>query len=65
MSSSASFFHAMAPTLMANILTVTFVYCFAKVAQKERNRQEGRSLFLWLLMMIVMIVLYGYYTWTA
>jgi hypothetical protein len=25
----------MAPVLIANVLTVTFVYCFAKISQKE------------------------------
>jgi hypothetical protein len=29
------FFQAMAPVLIANVLTVTFVYCFAEIHQKE------------------------------
>ena len=33
--STVSFFQAMAPLLIANVLTVTFVYCFAKIHQKE------------------------------
>ena len=29
-SGTVAFFKAMAPVLIANVLTVTFVYCFAK-----------------------------------
>ena len=36
MTETASFFHAMAPVLTANILTVTFVYCFMKINEKEK-----------------------------
>jgi len=33
----------MAPVLIANVLTVAFVYCFAKVHQKElRGEEKGR-----------------------
>jgi hypothetical protein len=40
---TAAFFQAMAPVLIANVLTVTFVYCFAKIHQKERiNEKDGR-----------------------
>ena len=31
---TVAFFQAMAPVLIANVLTVTFVYCFAKIHQK-------------------------------
>ena len=41
MSETAAFFHAMAPTLIANVLTVVFVYCFAAIGQQERSG-EGR-----------------------
>jgi hypothetical protein len=34
-SGTGSFFQAMAPVLIANVLTVAFVYSFAKTAQKE------------------------------
>ena len=30
-----AFFNAMIPVLIANMLTVAFVYCFAKITQKE------------------------------
>jgi hypothetical protein len=38
---TVAFFQAMAPVLIANVLTVTFVYCFAKIHQKERIGEEG------------------------
>jgi hypothetical protein len=31
---NAAFFKAMAPVLTANILTITFVYCFAKISHQ-------------------------------
>lgn len=33
----------MAPVLIANVLTVTFVYCFAEIHQKELAQEGGRS----------------------
>ena len=46
---TVSFFQAMAPLLIANVLTVTFVYCFAKIHQKElAGEEEGRLTYLWL-----------------
>lgn len=63
MSAMAPFFHAMAPTLTANILTVAFVYCFAKVVQCERRGEEGYGSYLWLIVMILLFTLYGLYTW--
>jgi len=38
---TVSFFQTMAPVLIANVLTVTFVYCFAKIQRRslpERKR---------------------------
>ena len=33
----------MAPVLTAKVLTVTFVYCFAKIHQKElKGEEEGQ-----------------------
>jgi hypothetical protein len=44
LSGTVSFFQAMPPVLMANVLTVAFVYSFAKIAQKElRGEAERRS----------------------
>ena len=63
MSGAAPFFHAMAPTLTANILTVTFVYCFARIAQMERSGEEGYGTFVWLIVLILMFALYGLYVW--
>jgi hypothetical protein len=39
---TVAFFQAMAPVLIANVLTVAFVYCFAKVHQKELRGEESR-----------------------
>ena len=53
MSGTASFFHAMAPVLIANVLTVAFVDAFAKIHQKERSgKEEGRSTYLWLIVLV-------------
>ena len=54
----------MAPTLIANVLTVAFVYCFAVINKQERSgEEEGRLTYLWLLVMVFMFMLYGLYTW--
>lgn len=63
MSGTEGFFHAMAPTLTANLLTVTFVYCVARVTQMERNGQEGRGTHLWLTTLVLLFALYGFYVW--
>ena len=63
MSGTAEFFHAMAPNLTANVLTVTLVYCVAKVSQKELSGEEGRGTYLWLAVMVLLITLYGLYSW--
>ena len=46
---SASFFQAMAPVLIANVLIVAFVYSFVKIHQKELTGEEGRLTYLWLI----------------
>ena len=39
---TAPFFQAMAPILIANVLTVAFVYCFVKIHQRElAGKSEG------------------------
>ena len=54
----------MAPSLVANILTVVFVYSFAKISQKERNgEEEGRVTYVWLIVFVFFFMLYGIYTW--
>jgi len=61
---NASFFNAMAPGLVANILTVVFVYSFVKISQKERSgEEEGRGTYLWLILLVFFFMLYGIYTW--
>ena len=59
---NVAFFKALAPLLMANLLTVTFVYCFAKISQKEREGvEEGKLTYLWLLILVFVFLLYGLY----
>ena len=61
---TAAFFQALAPVLIGNVLTVTFVYCFAKIHQKERIREEeGRLTYLWLIVLVFLFILYGLYAW--
>lgn len=63
MSGAEGFFHAMAPHLTANLLTVTFVYCVARVTQMEQSGEEGRGTHLWLATLIFFFLLYGFYVW--
>ena len=45
-------------------MTVTFVYSFAKLSQKERDGvQEGLITYLWLIVMVMLTMIYGLYTW--
>jgi hypothetical protein len=61
---TVSFFQAMVPILIANVLTVTFVYCFAKIHEKElAGDEKGRLTYLWLIIMVFLFMLYGLYTW--
>ena len=61
---TVSFFQAMAPVLIANVLTVAFVYSFAKIHQKElTGEEEGRLTYLWLIIVVFLFMLYGLYTW--
>jgi len=63
-SGTVAFFKAMTPILIANILTVTFVYCFAKISQLElKGEEEGRLTYLWLLILVFLFMLYGLYVW--
>ena len=61
---TVAFFLATAPALTANVLTVTLVYCFAKITQKELNgEEEGRLTYLWLIVLVLLFMLYGLYSW--
>jgi hypothetical protein len=61
---TVAFFQAMAPALTANVLTVMLVYCFAKITQKEiKGEEEGRLPYLWLIVLVLLFMLYGFYTW--
>jgi hypothetical protein len=60
---TVAFFKAMAPILTANVLTVTLVYSFVKVDQRERAGEEGRLSHLWLIVLVLLFMLYGWHTW--
>ena len=63
-SGTVAFFKEMAPILIANVLTVTFVYCFVKITQKEKlGEEEGRLTYLWLIVLVFLFMLYGLYVW--
>jgi len=56
----------MASVLIANVLTVTFVYYFAKIHQKECiGKEEGRLTHLWLIILVFLFMLYWLYTWSV
>ena len=60
---TVAFFQA-TPVLVANVLTVTFVYCFAQIHQKERiGEEKGRPTYVWLIILVFLLMLYGLYTW--
>ncbi len=41
-----------------------FVYSFVKITQKERSgEEEGRGTYLWLIILVLLFMLYGLYTW--
>jgi hypothetical protein len=63
MSGTKAFFHALAPFLTANVLTVTLVCCFAKVDQQDHAGEEGHLTHLWLIILVLLFMLYGLYTW--
>jgi hypothetical protein len=58
-----SLFHALAPPLVANILTVVLVYCFAMINQREKHGEEVRLTHIWLIVMVFFLMLYGLYSW--
>jgi hypothetical protein len=63
-SGTVAFFKAMTPVLVANVLTVTFVYCLAKITQLEqKGEEEGHLTYLWLLVLVFVFMLYGLYVW--
>jgi hypothetical protein len=63
-SGTVAFFKSMAPVLIANLLTVTFVYCFAKITQLEqKGEEEGRLTYLWLPVLVFGFMFYGLYVW--
>jgi hypothetical protein len=47
-----SFFHALAPPLVANVLTVVLIYCFTMINQREKLGEEGRLTHIWLIVMV-------------
>lgn len=63
MNGTEAFFHAMAPVLTANVLTVAFIYSFWAYCQKEKRQEIGGGHLLSLLIAIFSFMLYGLYTW--
>jgi hypothetical protein len=63
MAETALFFHAIAPVLVANVLTVAFLYAFVKINQKGRGEKEGRGTYLRLIVLVNLFILCGLYTW--
>jgi hypothetical protein len=61
LSGTASFFQAPAQALVANILSVTVVYCFAMISARA-TRARSRLAHLWLIVMVFSLMLYGLYT---
>ena len=53
MSGTASFFQAMAPSLITNVSTVVFVYCFAVIGQQEGAEMRKGAHILWLIVMFM------------
>jgi hypothetical protein len=62
-SGTAAFFKAMALVLTSNILTVTLVFCVAAITKQELRGEEGRLAYLWLVVLVLLFMLYGLYTW--
>jgi len=60
---TVSFFHALAPPLVANVLTVVPVCCFTMINQREKRAEEGRLTHIWLIVIVFFLMLYGLYTW--
>lgn len=54
---TVSFFQAMAPILIANVLTV--VYCFAKIRRRGRGSPELSVADR----LVLLFMLHGLYTW--
>ncbi len=60
---TVAFFKALPPMLFANVLTVTFVYCFAKISQKELGARRRATSPTFGSSMVFLFLLYGLYTW--
>jgi hypothetical protein len=63
-SGTASFFRAMAPVLIANVLTVGLRLLLREDSPKGTHRRGRGSLtYLWLIIVVLLFMLYGLYTW--
>ncbi|MGA7372889.1 MAG: hypothetical protein WBW37_09755 [Methyloceanibacter sp.] len=61
---TVAFFQAMAPVLIANVLTVAFVYPSRKFNRRELAGEEGGCLtYMWLIVLVFSFMPYGLYTW--
>ena len=60
---TVAFFQAMAPAL-ANVLTSPSSTASQRFTQKElKGEEEGRLTYLWLIVIVILFMLYGLYTW--
>ena len=59
-SGTVAFFKATAPVLIANVLTITFVNCFAKSSKELRGEEEGKLSYLWLIVLVFLFMLTGF-----
>jgi hypothetical protein len=63
---TVALFQAMSPILTANMLTVAFVYLLREGSPRElKGEEEGRLTYLWLIVLVLLFMLYGLYTWGA
>ena len=58
MNNTALFFHDLAPLLTANLLTLLFVYSLWAYDKVEKS-----GWYLWAAMMVILLAMYGWYTW--
>jgi len=51
--------------LYQDAFPLALVYCFAKIDQRERAGEEGRLTHLWLIVLVLLLMLYGWYSWAV
>jgi heme/copper-type cytochrome/quinol oxidase subunit 2 len=63
MDGTTGFFQALAPILVANILTVLAVYCAWAYTQAEKRNDVGGSTLIFWAVFPVLLALYGMFSW--